>query len=158
MTNFEAKQIGGGQGVISVIIGLIIIEILAIISFVSAKNSIVEGIFWFTDISDNHITLIGCPIIMIAFGYLYGQIAGVLILLKNRHYGLVGFLTGFTILVTTSFIAGCLIIIQDVIENEEIGWKIFEYLGILILIGTLPTFFIGIWFGRQVKRKTEVNK
>ena len=151
----EVKKIGGKYGVFSAIIGFIAIEIFSVFGHLNSNHSIKEGLLWFTDATTNEYMIIGSPIVLILFSYLYGRIAAVEIIFKQRNYILVGFICGLTILITTLFFAGIISNVQDYVENykkKSYETNIFYILPFLILYGLIPTFLIGFWFGRQVKR------
>jgi hypothetical protein len=158
MTEVEAKKIGSRQGIISVVVGLIIAQL--IMTFLSTSDEgFIKAFFWFSTISYKLNIFIGA-IIMLLCGHFYGQIAGTQIIIKKRNFILVGFLCGMAVLLTTAFLCGWTGFFQEGIDN--IGTNdnpfedyIFKPLFWVTVFGVIPALFVGIWFGGQIKRKGE---
>lgn len=154
MTEAEAKKIGSSQGLISVVIGLLIAQL--IMTWLSSDNGILEGFFWFTTFSDNLNLIIGA-IIMLLSGHFFGQLAGKAILIKRRNYILTGFLCGMAILMTTAFLSSWTGFFQEGIskvgtdDNPFVDY-IYKPVFWIFFFGIIPVFLVGIWFGRQIKK------
>ena len=154
MTEFEAKKIGSKQGLISVGLGLLIAQL--IMTWFSSDNGIIKGFLWFTSFSYNLNILIGI-IIMLLSGHFYGQLAGKAILIRKRNYILTGFLCGMAILMTTAFLSSWTGFFQEGIDKVGTNDNPFEDyilkpLFWIFFFGLLPVFFVGLWFGRQIKK------
>lgn len=148
MTEIEAKKIGSKQGLLSVGIGLLIAQLI--------MTLFSSNFFWFTSASFKLNLAIGI-IIMLLSGHLFGQLAGIAILIKKRNYILTGFLNGMTVLMTTAFLSSWIGFFQEGFDN--IGTNdnpfedyIFKPIFWIFLFGLLPSFLVGIWFGKQIKK------
>lgn len=156
MTERDAKRIGSKQGLISVGLGLLIAQLI-MTAMISSDKGFFKAFFWFTEIDYKLNIFIGA-IIMLLCGQFYGQLAGKAILIRNRHFVLVGFLCGMAVLLTTAFLACWTGFIQEGIDN--IGTNdnpfedyIFKPLFWVTIFGAIPAFIVGIWFGGQIKVK-----
>lgn len=156
MTEKEAKQIGSRQGLISVVIGLLIAQLI-MTTLISSDEGFLKAFFWFTTINYKLNILVGA-IIMLLSGHFIGQLAGKAILLKRKNFILVGFLSGMAVLLTTAFLSGWTGFLKEGIRN--IGTNdnpfedyIFKPLYWVAVFGAIPAFLVGIWFGRQIKVK-----
>lgn len=94
---------------------------------------------------------------MLLSGHFYGQLAGKAILIKNRNYTLTGFLYGMAILLTTAFLSSLTGFFQEGINKLGTNENPFEDYILkpviwIFFVGLLPVFFVGIWFGRQIKK------
>jgi len=155
MSKIEAKRIGSRQGLFSVGLGLLIAQL--IMTWLSSENGIIKGFFWFSTISYKLNILVGA-IIMLLSGHFYGEIAGIQIIIKKRNFILIGFLTGFAVLITTAFLCGWTGFFQEGIHNigtEDDPFEdyIFKPLFWVTMFGLIPAFVVGIWFGGQIKIK-----
>ena len=160
MTEFEAKKIGSRQGLISVGLGILIAQL--IMTSASSQNGIVNSFLWFTSFRYNLNILIGI-IIMLLSGHYFGQLSGVAILIKKRNYILTGILCGMAILITTAFLSSCTGFFQEGIKQLGTNDDPFEDYILkpafwIFSIGLLPTFLVGIWFGRQIKKHSNIDK
>ncbi|QNA45769.1 hypothetical protein [Lacibacter sediminis] len=160
MTVTEAKKIGSRQGLLSVIIGLIIAQLI-MTGLISSDKEFIKAFFWFTTIDYKLNIFIGAAIMLIC-GHLYGQIAGTQILIKKRNFILVGFLSGMAVLLTTAFFAGWTGFFQEGLDNigtndDPFEDYIFKPLFWVTIFGFIPALLVGIWFGAQIKRKARIN-
>lgn len=153
MTEIEAKKIGSKQGLLSVGIGLLIAQLI--------MTLFSSNFFWFTSASFKLNLAIGI-IIMLLSGHLFGQLAGIAILIKKRNYILTGFLNGMAVLMTTAFLSSWVGFFQEGYHN--IGTNdnpfedyIFKPIFWIFLFGLLPSFLVGIWFGKQIKKHEHSN-
>ena len=103
MTSTTAKKIGSTQGLISVGIGILIVQLF--IFWMTSEEGFTKGFFGVTTLDYKFNIFIGI-IIMLLSGHFYGQIAGNQIIIKKRNYILIGFLTGMAVLITTGFLCG----------------------------------------------------
>ena len=115
MTERDAKRIGSKQGLISVGLGLLIAQLI-MTAMISSDKGLFKAFFWFTEIEYKLNIFIGA-IIMLLCGHFYGQLAGKAILIRNRHFILVGFLCGMAVLLTTAFLSGWTGFIQEGVDN-----------------------------------------
>lgn len=156
MTLTEAKRIGSRQGLISVGLGALIAQMIMTL-IIASDNGFIRAFLWFTRI-DYWLNILIGVIIIFACGYFYGQLAGNLILLKKWNHILTGFLTGLAVIVTTTFFASWTGFIQEGIDNigtndDPFFDYIFKPMYWVILFGLIPALLVGIWFGRQIKKK-----
>jgi hypothetical protein len=156
MTATEAKKIGGKQGLIFGGLGILIAQLI-MTAMISSDQSFFKAFVWFLDVDYKLNLFIGC-IIMLLCGYCYGKIAGRAILIKQRNFILVGFLSAMAVLLTTAFLAGWVGFFQEGIDNigtndnpfEDYIFKPFFW---ITLFGIIPALLVGIWFGILIKRK-----
>ena len=99
---------------------------------------------------------------MLICGHLFGQIAGKIILIKKKNYVVTGFLCGLGILMTTASLSSWIGFFQEGLDNIGTNDNPFEDYILkpvfwIFFFGIIPIFFVGIWFGRQIK-KHEENK
>lgn len=160
MTITEAKRIGSRQGLISVGLGVLIAQLIMTL-MISSDEGFFKAFFWFTDI-DYWINILIGVIIMFACGHFYGQLAGKLILIKQWNYMFTGFLIGLALILTTTFFASWTGFIQEGIDNigtngDPFFDYIFKPMYWVTLFGIIPALLVGIWFGRQIKKKGKEN-
>ena len=74
MTVAEAKKIGGRQGIICSVLGVIIAQFI-MAAMISLDQSFLKAFFWFTRVNYKLNLFIGI-ILLLLCGYFYGQIAG----------------------------------------------------------------------------------
>ncbi len=154
MTELEAKKIGSKQGLISVLLGLLIAQL--IMTYVFLDKGIINAFLWFISSGYNLNILIGI-IIMLLCGHFYGQLVGKSILIKKRNYILTGFLYGIAVLMTTTFFSCLTGFFQEGIEdvgtdNTPFYDYVLKPLTWIFFVGLLPVFFVGTWCGRQIKK------
>ncbi|MEL7006345.1 MAG: hypothetical protein AAFN93_27005 [Bacteroidota bacterium] len=152
----KAKKIGSRQGLISVGLGVLIAQLIMTL-LISSDEGIIEGFFWFTDVSYWFNILVGV-IIMLVCGHFYGQLAGKLILINKWNYVLTGTLVGLAIILTTTFFASWVGFFQEGLDyigsNDNPFFDyIFKPMYWVTLVGLIPSLLVGSWFGRQIKKK-----
>lgn len=155
MNKSEAKIIGSKQGLTSACLGLLIAQIMITV-MVWSDQDLINAFFWFTKIDFWLNILIGV-FIMLLCAHFYGQLAGILILIKKWNYVLTGFLIGLAIIITTAFFAGWTGFIQEGIKN--LGTNDNPFIDYIIkpmfwitLFGFIPALVVGAWFGTRIKR------
>jgi hypothetical protein len=156
VTVSEAKKIGSRQGLLSVGLGLLIAQ-ATMTYFNYPYSGLVQAFFWFTSVGYWLNVLIGV-VIMLACGHYYGQLAGNLILIKKWNFLLIGFLSGISVIMTTSFFASWTGFIQEGIDNvgtydDPFYDYIFKPMYWITLIGLIPSIIVGIWFGWRIRLK-----
>ncbi len=154
MTEREAKKIGSRQGLLSVGIGLLTAQILMMWFF--SQHGIIQGFLWFTTFRYNLNVVIGA-IIMLLSGHVFGQIAGKAILLQKRNYLLIGIVCGLAVLTTSAFLASWIAFFQEGIpllgtNDDPFFDYIYKPVFWIVCGGILPVVFVGMWFGRQIKK------
>lgn len=152
----EAKAIGSRQGLISVALGVLIAQLVMTLMF-SIDKGFIKAFFWVTE-TDYWINIVIGIVIMFACGHFYGQVAGKLILIKKWNYALTGMMIGMAIILTTIGIASWVGFIQEGIDNVGTNDNpFFNYILKPIywvaVFGSIPALMVGIWFGKQIKKK-----
>lgn len=156
MTLTEAKKIGSRQGLISVSLGLISAQLIMTL-LIAPSEGIIESFIWLTDINYLINIVIGA-IGMLLSGYLYGQLAGKEILIKKRDHTWVGIKYGMLTLWTGTCI-GSLIGFFDEgfhkigMHDDPFYDYLFKPLFWVTLFGLIPVLIVGLWFGKQIKKK-----
>jgi hypothetical protein len=152
-----AKHIGQRLAIQSVLVGILIAYL--IMMYLKWENSeMLNSILWIKDDNYAFNMLVGAFGLLIS-GYLFGQRAGIEILIKKRNSKLVGIVTGLAILWTGTILGSTIGFIQEGIQDirsydnpfvdyyvKPIFWVTF--------FGILPVIVVGIWFGRRIKRTT----
>lgn len=148
MTNRQAANIGGKQGVILTMTGLGIAQILMALIF--------SDLFWFTGFEYILNVIVG-TLLFLANGYIFGRIAGQMILLKKWHPAIAGPLAAVVILMFTAFLAGWVGFFQEGIryigtgQNPFADYVLTPVLAVTIF-GGLPALLTGIWFGYRIRK------
>lgn len=156
MTIKEAKKIGSWQGLIASGIGLVIADLMMILIHLQDHN-IINSIFWLVKF-EYWINVTVGMIIMLICGYLFGQIAGKLILIKKWNYILTGMSIGIIVLLTTSFLASLTRFFLEGLSNIGLPDNpfynyIFKPMYCVVSYGFIPVLIVGFWFGKQIKNK-----
>jgi len=153
MTEIKAKQIGSRTALLSAGIGTLIAQII-MTCLVSLDMNILKAFLWFTTVNYKLNIFVGV-ILLFTASYFYGQIAGKQILIKDRNHILVGFLTGMLVLITTAFLSSWVGFFQEGLDNigtsdDPFEDYIFKPLFWVTIIGLIPAFLVGIWFGSRI--------
>lgn len=92
-----------------------------------------------------------------AAGFLFGGMAGVFILIKNRSHVLIGIGCGFVITWTATFLASLIGLFKEGLHVSDTPFTdyVFKPLWWITLFGFLPIVFVGFWFGNSVKAKSK---
>lgn len=148
MTNKQAHNIGGRQGLIFTMIGLGIAHIL--------MSFIFSDLFWFTSFEYVLNVVIGA-LTFLANGYIFGRIAGQLILLKKWHPAIAGPLVALLILTFSAFLAGWIGFFQEGTAYIGTGQNPFEDYVLspvlaVTIFGGLPALLTGVWFGYRIRK------
>ena len=136
MKKSEAKRIGSKLAVKSILIGLLIAQ--CIMTLFASDSGVIKAIFWFTD-----------------FDYLFNIIFAVIVSITVSHF--FGKLTGFAILIVSSFISSWVGFFQEGIDNvgthdDPFYDYIFKPVYAVTFFGFLPVLIVGSWYGRQIKK------
>lgn len=155
MTKTEAKKIGRRQGLISVGLGLLVAQL--IMTRISSQEGILKGFFWFTDFNYLPNILVGVLSIILS-GLYFGQLAGILILLRKWNHMLTGFVTGLVVIVSATFVASWIGFFQEGIKyigmnHDPFSDYIITPIVTVTIFGLIPVLIIGIWFGISIKNK-----
>lgn len=156
MTIAEAKKIGGGQGLICAVTGIAIAQVMMTL-LVSTDAGFMKGFFWFIGLGMDVNIIVGI-LIMILCGYVYGRIAGVQIIVKNRNFIGVGIICSVAILLTTAILCGWTGFFQEGLSDIGTGDDPFEDYIIkpfawVATVGIIPAVLIGMWVGGRIKRR-----
>lgn len=150
----EAKRIGSKQGLLSVGLGLLIAQLI-MTGLMWPDKGFGNAFFWFASIDYKFNIVVGA-IIMLLSGHLYGQLAGIQIVLKKRNFVIVGFVCGMAVLLTTATLCGWTGFFQEGVDNigtedNPFNDYIFKPLFWVTIFGTIPALLVGAWFGWRVK-------
>ena len=92
---------------------------------------------------------------MLVCGHFFGQLAGVLILIRKWNYVLTGWLIGMAVIWTTTFIASWTGFIREGIDNigsadDPFVDYIFKPMFWVTFMGFLPVLAVGLWLDKQI--------
>lgn len=161
MTTGQAKQIGSRQGLKAAGIGLSCAQIIMTIFF-SADRNVLKASLWFTSIEYGFNVIMGI-LFVLASGFVYGQRAGIEILVRQRNFLIVGLKYGFLTLLTGIFLTSWIGFFQEGMNSTFINDNpfydyIFKPVYWVMIIGFIPMLLIGAWFGFSIKqRKTTTH-
>ena len=154
MTKTEATKIGGRKGIISAIVGIVTSYlIMAMMTGIGGRGM---DLGWIADTNMKLNVIIGA-FIMLVSGYLWGQLAGIAILVNKKNHLVAGILCGIGALMTTAFFSGL-----PGFLLEGMPWKYsfregFESYVVkpfvwITIFGVVPAIVVGAWMGWSVKR------
>ena len=156
MTQKEAEKIGGALGLVYAGVGIIIAQLI-FMTILASEKGFWKGFFWFTTVNYKLNLFIGIVMIC-SCGYYYGKLAGKQILFKERHFVLVGILTGIAVLISTAFLSGWTGFFQEGIRN--IGTDDNPFVDYILkpffwitLFGIIPAIIVGVIFGFNIVKK-----
>ena len=155
MTTETAQRIGSIEALKCVTIGLVTAEL--IMALLSSDEGFFHGLFWFTSV-DYKLNLFIAVILLYACGYLFGQVAGKVIIIKGWNYLLTGVLFGFLIIMTTAFLSGWTGFFREGINEtgpyaDPFNDYIIKPVVLVTIFGFIPTLFTGLWFGYSIRKK-----
>lgn len=157
-----AKQIGSRIAVRSALIG--IATAYLIMTTLIGLDEGITAIFWISDVDYWPNLLLGA-VGLILMGYLFGQRAGIEIIEKRKDYSWVGIKYGFFTLLTGTLIGSTLGFLQEGIDNigthdNPFEDYYFKPLFWVTVFGLIPVVLVGLWFGKQIKKKwkSEMSK
>jgi hypothetical protein len=95
---------------------------------------------------------------MLTMAFLFGQRAGVEVLIKKRNELMTGIKYGFLTLVTGTLIGSSVGFIQKGIEDISGSSNpfynyYFKPMFWVTIYGIFPVIIVGLWFGRQIKKQ-----
>ena len=154
MTRAEVRKIGGRKGLISSVIGLVTSYlIMAVMTGVGGRGM---DLGWIADAGMKLNIVLGA-VIMLVSGYLWGQMAGIAILINKKHHLVAGILCGIWALMTAAFLSGL-----PGFLIEGMPWKYsikegFESYVVkpfiwITIFGAVPAVLVGVWMGWRIKR------
>lgn len=154
MTESEAKKIGSRKAIYAVLVGVLIAQL--IMMYFAQGNGFVAAFLWFIEFGYTFNLFIGILVMLISAHY-SGQMAGKMILIRKKNSSLVGIITGFAIILITSFITGWIGFFQEGLEN--VGTNDNPFIDYIVkpvywvfFFGFIPVLIVGVWFGRQIKK------
>ncbi|WP_133162760.1 hypothetical protein [Flavipsychrobacter stenotrophus] len=154
MTRAEARKIGGRKGLISSVVGLITAYlIMAMMTGIGGRGM---DLGWIAD-AGMQLNMVLGAVIMLISGYLWGQLAGITILINKKNHLVAGILCGIGALMTTAFLSGL-----PGFLLEGMPWKYsikegFESYVVkpftwITVFGIIPAVAVGVWMGWRIKR------
>ena len=150
-----AKRIGRNIAIKSGLIGLCIAYLLFAVMMLSWDADYKKALFWIFDVEFKFHLFIGA-VGLLTMAYLFGQLAGVEILIKRRNYLLTGVKYGILTLITGTLIGSSVGFLQEGIDNIG-GFSnpfydyYFKPLYWVTMFGIIPAIIIGLLFGHQIK-------
>ena len=97
---------------------------------------------------------------MFGAGYLFGRLAGNLIIMKGKNSKVIGIITGIVVLFSTSFLTSWVGFFQEGIDsigtsdNPFVDY-IFKPVFWVTIFGLIPSTIVGVWFGIRVRKEGE---
>ncbi len=152
-----AKRIGQQLAIKSGLVGLSIAYVIFGFVIYSMGEKLFKAVFWIFNVEFWYHLVIG-SIGLITMAYFFGKLAGVEILFKEKNQYLTGVKYGLITLLTSSFIGSSVGFIQEGIDNiGGFGNPFYDYyfkpMFWVIMFGLIPVILVGLWFGRQIKKK-----
>lgn len=143
-----AKRIGYRQAFKAITIGL------AVAYFIMA---LVAGPFWLFGFAYSQ-TLIFAALVLYGTGYLFGGLAGKLIIIKKYPSVLVGLFSGFLITWSATFVGSLVGFFNEGLPNKSpISDPFGDYILTPILVvsfwGFIPIVAIGVWCGWSIRQR-----
>ncbi|MGD1843236.1 MAG: hypothetical protein ACFB0B_20430 [Thermonemataceae bacterium] len=156
MTTKKAKQIGSQQGLLLAGIGVFLAYLLVML-LLYPSESLLKTLFWILE-ADYQVNLITGVVFFLFCGYLFGQLAGWLILIKQWNATFTGALLGLAILFTATFLTSWVGFFQEGIHDlgtpaNSFYDYIFKPVFWVTMAGVFPASIAGAWFGWRIKRK-----
>lgn len=153
MNEIFANQVGGRQGIIGVIIGLLIIYL--VMAWVTSDFP--HALIWFLDVDYKLNILIGVVITFIV-GFVAGKSAGRAVLIKNRNAYLSGLGYGFITLLASVVLSSLTGFFREGFHNDDgLAEAAYDYIFRpslrMIIIGIVPATFAGCWLGFRIKTR-----
>ena len=115
---------------------------------------------WIADAGMKMNMVLGAMIMLIS-GYLWGQLAGIAILINKKNHLVAGMLCGAGALMTTAFLSGF-----PGFLLEGMPWKysvkegfesyVVKPFTLLTAFGIIPVLIVGVWLGRSIKKYRDV--
>lgn len=159
MTKGEARKIGGRKGLISAATGIVVAYL--IMAMILGRSGYGLHFGWIADVSMKLSLALGI-VIMLVNGYLWGQLAGIGILIDKSNFLWVGILCGIGALLTTAFLSGWPGFLQ-----EGMPWKysfgegfrtyVVQPFFWVALFGLIPAGVVGVWMGWSIKKYQNVE-
>jgi hypothetical protein len=149
ITREIARKIGANEALKFVSVGLGVAYLIM---------ALLAGPLFFIAMSDFDLNFICAIIVIYLCGYVYGQRAGLSILIKRRNYALIGFLYSFLTLITATFLASWVGFFQQIHNHpgesdNSFNDYIYKPVFLVMLFGLIPVIGVGIWFGRSILKK-----
>lgn len=157
MNTKAAKKIGRQLAIKSGLIGLCIAYFLFAGIMLSWETNYKKALFWIVNVEFKFHLFIGA-VGLLCMAYLFGQLAGVEILIKKRNYRLIGVKYGILVLITGTLIGSSVGFLQEGIKNIG-GFSnpfydyYFKPMYWISMFGIVPTIIVGLLFGRQIKKE-----
>lgn len=157
MDTKTAKKIGRRIAIKSGLIGLLIAYLLFALIMLSWDTNYKKALFWIVDVEFKFHLFVGA-VGLLTMAYLFGQLAGVEILVKQKNYLLTGVKYGVLTLITGTLIESSVGFLEEGI-NDIGGFSnpfydyYFKPLYWVTMYGIIPAIVVGLLFGIQIKRQ-----
>lgn len=145
------------MGIKSGLIGLCIAYLLFATIMLSWDTDYKKALLWIFDVEFKTHIFIGA-VGLLTMAYVFGQFAGVEILIKRKNYLLTGVKYGILTLITGTLIGSSVGFLQEGIDNIG-GFSnpfydyFFKPLYWVTIFGMIPAIIVGVLFGLQIKRQ-----
>ncbi len=128
----------------------------------SSNMKFIKAVFWIFDVDFWYHLIIGASGLL-TMGYFFGQLAGVEILVNQKNDLWTGIKYGLVTLLTGTLIGSSVGFIQEGIDNiGGFSNPFYDYylkpMYWVTLFGIVPVVIVGLWFGRQIKRRGQIVK
>lgn len=157
METKTAKQIGRRIAIKSGLVGLLIAYLLFALIMLSWDTNYKKALFWIVDVEFKFHLFVGA-VGFLTMAYLFGQLAGVEILIKHKNYLLTGAKYGVLTLITGTLIGSSVGFFEEGIQNIG-GFSnpfydyYFKPLYWVTMFGIIPAILVGLLFGYQIRRQ-----
>ena len=157
MDRGKAKQIGQRLAIKSALIGLLIAYIIFAGVMYSWDEQLLNAVLWIFNVEFWYHLLVGA-VGLLVMAFIFGQLAGIEILIKRKNEILTGIKYGFLSLLLGTIIGSSVGFIQEGIHNSG-GFSnpVYDYyfkpLYWVTMFGIIPVAVVGYWFGKQIKKQ-----
>jgi hypothetical protein len=152
-----ARKIGRYSALKFVSVGLF--KAYFIMAILISGDGIYKAIFWITEVDTSFtLTIIVSIVTTYIVGYLFGGLAGIDIIIKNKNPFLIGIMYSFITVITSTFYTSLVGFFRATIVNQTknenlMSDYVFKPIFIITVFGCVPIVIIGFLFGNQIKRK-----
>lgn len=154
-----AQQIGSRIAVKSALIG--VATAYLIMATLIGLDEGISGILWILEVDYWPNLLLG-TFGLTLMGSIFGRIAGTEIIERKKDYSWVGIKYGFITLITGTIIGSTMGFLQEGLDNigthdNPFEDYYFKPLFWVLIFGSIPVVFVGLWFGSQIKKKWKIR-
>jgi hypothetical protein len=148
-----AGQIGARTALRAGLIGLVLAYVIFGGLIYTWDENLLKALLWIFDVKFWYHIVIGA-VGLLTMACIFGQFAGIEILTKRKNESLTGVKYGFLTLITGTLIGSSVGFIKEGLGKHN---GLFDYyvkpLYWVTMFGIVPVILVGLWFGRQMKKK-----